>query len=361
MTNDKAQKIKSIPFLRFLAFLNVFLFHSGEFEVFPIPYNAAWAVGFFFVLSGFLTGFLHEKYEAPLNVSSWKKYIIHKLKKVYPFYLVTMIMTLPYADIKGGGIPQLILNLLLLQSWRVEGYFSYNGVAWFLSAILFLYVITVPVMSFQNAILNKVKKKSFFLICEIFFFLMIDIIWAAFVRSKAMNLEFYTYILPLSRIPEYICGISCGILFKENNFTDSPKSYWRHNILEIFSFIFLLFMIQLNIPEWMQRSFIWIIPNLIFIMIFSMQGGFLSKIFSCKVPVMLGDISFECFLIHQVILHYYCEGVHYLERRDYYFNAVQKMGSQVFLLLLTVFIAYFWHYRICPHINNIFYHKKIMN
>lgn len=356
MTNDKAQRIKSIPFFRFFAFLNIFLFHSSEFEVFPIPYNAAWAVGFFFILSGFLTGFLHEKFEAPLNGSSWKKYIIHKLKKVYPFYLATMIITLPYG--RYEGILQLILNLFLIQSWRPEGYFSYNGVSWFLSTIFFLYVITVPVMSFHNAILNKIKRKSFFLICEIFFFLMIDIFWAVFVRSKAMNMEFYTYILPLSRIPEYICGISCGILFKENNFADSPKSYWQYNILEIFSFIFLLFMIRLEFPEWMQRSFIWIIPNLMLIVIFSMQGGYLSKIFSCKVFVMLGDISFECFLVHQILLHYYCDGVRYLERRDYYFNAIQKMGSQIFLLMLTVFIAYFWHYRICPYINNILYHKK---
>lgn len=356
MSSDNIKRINSIPFLRFYAFLNIFLYHSSEFEVFPIPYNAAWAVGFFFVLSGFLAGFWHEKFEVPLKISSWKKYIIGKLKKIYPFFLVTMILTLPYG--RSDGILQLFLNLFLVQSWRPEGYFSYNGVTWFLSTIFFLYVITVPIMSFHNAILGKMKKKIPFLISEILFFLMIDIVWAFFVYSKEMNLEFFTYILPVSRIPEYICGISCGILIKEINTGGSEKSYLQYSILEILSFVSILFIIQLNIPEWMHRSFIWIIPNLIFIMIFSMQGGFLSDLFSKKFPVMLGNISFECFLIHQVLLYYYCYGVHYLERRNYFFNAIQKIGSQIFMLLLTVFVAYCWHYWIAPFINNLLHHKR---
>lgn len=355
MSSKNTQKLNSISFLRFFAFLNIFLYHSSEFEVFSMPYNAAWAVGFFFILSGFLAGFWHEKIESPLKFSYWKNYIIRKFRKIYPFFLVTMILTLPYG--RNEGIFQLFINLFLLQSWRPEGYFSYNGVTWFLSTIFFLYVITVPVISLNHSILNKIKKKTSFLVLEIVFFLMIDIIWASFVRSNAMSLEFYTYILPLSRIPEYICGISCGILFKELNFADFKKSYLQSSIFEIVSFSLLIVIIQLNFPEWMHRSFIWIVPNLILIMIFAMQGGVLSKIFSKKIPVMLGDISFECFLLHQILLHYYCDGVHYLERRNYYFNTIQKIGSQIFLLLLTVFLAYIWHYRIYPSLIG-FIHKK---
>ncbi len=356
MSLGNTQRLNSIPFLRFFAFLNIFLYHSSEFEVFPIPYNAAWAVGFFFLLSGFLTGYQHEKFEVPLNCSFWKKNIVNKLKKIYPFFLVSMILTLPYS--RTDDILQFFLNLFLLQSWKSEGYFSYNGVTWFLSDILFLYIITVPIMSFHNAILNKMKKKTLFLIFEILLFLMIDIVWAYFVRSTAMSLEFYTYILPLSRIPEYICGIGCGILFKEKISLNFGKSYLRCSILEALCFLALIFIIQIDIPEWMHRSFIWIVPNLILLTVFSLQKGLLSNLFSKKIPVLLGNISFECFLIHQVLLHYYCEGVHYLERRDYYFNAIQKIGSQIFLLLLTCFIAYLWHYQIEPRIENLLREKN---
>ena len=138
MSSKNTQKLNSISFLRFFAFLNIFLYHSSEFEVFSIPYNAAWAVGFFFILSGFLAGFWHEKIESPLKFSYWKNYIIRKFRKIYPFFLVTMILTLPYG--RNEGIFQLFINLFLLQSWRPEGYFSYNGVTWFLSTIFFLYI-----------------------------------------------------------------------------------------------------------------------------------------------------------------------------------------------------------------------------
>ena len=350
MSSDNTQRLNSIPFLRFFAFLNIFLFHSCEFEVFPLPYNAAWAVGFFFVLSGFLTGFQHDRYEAVLSISSWKRYIIKKMKKVYPFFLITLIMTLPYNNI-FNDLLQFTLDLFLLQSWRPEGYFSYNGVSWFLSSIFFLYVINVPLMALQNSILNKVRKKNLFLLFEIAFFFVIDIFWAYFVHFRDMSLEFYTYILPLSRVPEYICGICLGILIK-NKVTSTPqKPSIPYSILELSCFLALFGIFQIDIPEWMHRSFIWIVPNLIFLTVFALQKGYLSYLFSRKFPVLLGNISFECFLLHQVVLHYYCEGVHYLGRRNYFFNDIQKIGSQIFLLILILFLSYVWHSKIAPKIN----------
>ena len=92
---------------------------------------------------------------------SWReegKYLWRKVKKIYPLYLFTTLYLFLYTNTESltalfdvQRFPgQLLRNLLLVQSWSAEGAFSYNGVGWFLSTLMFLSVFNLPVMFLLN-------------------------------------------------------------------------------------------------------------------------------------------------------------------------------------------------------------------
>lgn len=145
---------EQLQFLRFLAFLNVYIGHAESWIFFRYPASncSAAAVSFFFMLSGLVTSYSAWGKDVHLGIRDFGNYLWKKLKKVYPLYFFTIMYTFLYAGqshLTALADPdrfprQLIRNLLLIQSWFPEGYFSYNGVAWFLSSLLFLWVITLP-------------------------------------------------------------------------------------------------------------------------------------------------------------------------------------------------------------------------
>ena len=56
---------------------------------------------------------------------------------------------------------------------------------------------------------------------------------------------------------------------------------------------------------WRSRIFTWLLPNLVLIGVFTCGMGWVSSLFRWKPLVRLGDVSFECFLIHNVFLVQY--------------------------------------------------------
>lgn len=93
-------------------------------------YNAAWAVSFFIILSGFLESYLDEG-GLSFSGKDWMGYMTRKLKKLYPLMFITTILAIPYSGLvtqisnhalfgvngDGVGIITLLRTLLLLQSW----------------------------------------------------------------------------------------------------------------------------------------------------------------------------------------------------------------------------------------------------
>ena len=57
--------------------------------------------------------------------------------------------------------------------------------------------------------------------------------------------------------------------------------------------------------SWRSRVYAWLVPDLILLTVFTLGAGWFSRLFRLRPLVRLGDISFECFLIHQVFLVQY--------------------------------------------------------
>ena len=92
-------------------------------------------------------------------------------------------------------------------------------------------------------------------------------------------------------------------------------------------------------PRWQLEIVRWIIPNLFLVLTFIPGYGMLSRLFRTKLFKVAGDISFECYLIHYIVIMTYdrlCIG------------AVSWWGnffSLAFCFGLTILSALFIHYK----------------
>lgn len=132
--------------VRAFAFLGIFLYHCGVFETGP------WAVQVFLILSGFLMAYNYcDKMNGNYDFKFSMEFSIHKIKKLYPLH-ITMMLIVILPSVKEMVLShklyilyfeQILANLLLIQAWIPSNLFWYslNGVAWYLSVVLFTYIV----------------------------------------------------------------------------------------------------------------------------------------------------------------------------------------------------------------------------
>lgn len=310
--------------------------------------GAAWAVSFFFILSGFVTGYSAYNKNVKIGIKEIFYELWEKIKKFYPLYFSMVIITIAFSKIPnyidlhkfsdlGAELIQLIRNIFLIQSWFPTGYFSYCGVGWFLSTIMFLYIFNIPFKYILNKI-NKIKIKYILYFIIFVISILSTIIYSYCVRN--LNLEFYDYVFPISRIGEYIGGMTAGFVVSSliGKIKDNKLNKLFFTILEIVSGIICYYFIYKynNSIVWQSRIVQWLLPNFILIIVFGLGKGYISQLFRINLLVVLGNISFECYLLHQVIITIYKNVV-----KTPIVTTLGNLFSVGFILLVTVSIAYF--------------------
>lgn len=272
----------------------------------------------------------------------------NKLVKLYPLYFVTTVFAVSYSGIPNciansdfetldKSLEQLVKNLLLIQSWYSEHYFSYNGVGWFLSSIMFLYMLRIPLMACMTMLRKKAKYG--YIVPYIIFMLAIIAIVIYCYMMRGAKLEYWLYVFPLSRIGEYVCGICLGYIIcsVRDKVTYSFRTRIFFLIFETLSLI--IWIIALYSPvfkPWHATIVSWLFPNVLLLTVFTFGKGIVSDLFKFKIFKYLGDISFICFLIHQVIIQQYSvnSGISVTSRHGGAFSILFCLSITVILAML---------------------------
>lgn len=307
--------------------------------------GAANAVSFFFILSGLLTGFSAYNKDEKYSIKYFFTYMFKKIKEYYPLFFFTTMFTVIYS-----GIPilvanhdfvtlkiyvvELVKNLCLLQSWFPNNICMFNTVGWFLSTIMFLKVFNIPAILLLNKI-NRNKRKHIILSVLFCFLFLATVIWCYCLQNKDMN--FWEYTFPPSRMGEYFMGMILGYSGQPilTRIKECKLNKMIFTFLEIFSLVIWIYNMYGTIEPWKLRIVHWLIPNFLVLYVFFAGKGAISAVFKRKLLITLGDISFECWLIHQIMIIVYSNmsGV----------NTVTKLGnlfSSVFCLGLTIGLSY---------------------
>ena len=156
-------------------------------------------------------------------------------------------------------------------------------------------------------------------------------------------MEYWQYIVPPARLREYIIGICISniiYLFENKNYKYFSNEFKGIlcSLLEIGSIMLWICNMYLPMEYWEYRIVHWIIPNIVLIAIFIHGKGIISNLFRKKVLVYLGDISFECFLIHQIVIYFYKQSID-VDATE----IVGRLFSIIFCLILTIMIANIAH------------------
>jgi len=340
--------INSLQSIRFVLALLIFHHHFftnpeiGQFGTFPVV--------FFFILSGFL---LSKGYAKLIIDESYpyKKFVIKRFIHIYPLNLIGLVLFFLYPiflDIYHGEItavnnPMLILDVLLLQSWFPSSsiYFSGNGVCWFLSDIVFCYLMF-------PAILKMRGKNHYFAL-----FLML----VAYFMSACMMPEQYVhgliYINPLFRVVDFCLGVELFFIYEKITISRVYElSVLSRTLVELLGMglvVAFLLLFPYVSPRFSYASFYWM-PSLCLILIFALHtklGGVISRLLDNKYLYFLGKLSFPFYVFHNAIIWQYS----HMENLLGFSGGLSVLDACVCILII-LFISYLYVKYIEPVITN---------
>ena len=297
----------------------------------------AWGVSIFLILSGYLSAkFLI--YKEDCGIIELIKLAYTKLKsrliKIYPLHFFTLLISIPFSykvlfiEMNLTHWLLLVLNITLLQAWIPVG--VYNWVSWYLSVFLFLSFIGIPIC-------YLFQKNSFFRdksVCICFILVLIQ--YVIFLIFKDFSIAHkIIYIFPLSRFIDYLIGIS--LLYV----SVVIKDFFFNKFLVIAALVmgFINIYFSFGSKSEIFSVVVWSIPSCFLIcgtILNTAVGNFL---FGNKIMVWLGNISFELFLIHQLVIRY----THLILRK---FGYTPDIFAYLTVLVLSIILALLWQYLI---------------
>ncbi len=261
-------------------------------------------VSFFFMLSGFV---LTKAYgDRDLRFGKFMK---GRLVRLYPVYLLTLILAVALQPSRTFSYPLApVLDLLMLQSWvpNPDIYFSGNAVAWFISSLLFCYVMFVPAMELRRRYPRGFNFLS--LLALLGYFALVPFV----PEARATSL---IYVLPPMQAVAFLLGIlACEV-------HDKVKETVEAHAMPLQVACLLLIAVQIyfydRIAENYALASYWWVADFVTILAFAVQGNrrdFLSRLLDTHVLQSLGEVSFIFYLFHTLVIYVFtraCEAAGY--------------------------------------------------
>ena len=140
------KRLDQLTFTRFIAALTVVIFHNGRtifpFNIFPINplfTSGTSAVGYFFVLSGFVMSLAYYRPDEKIDT---RGFWLARFSRIFPIYLVSLLLTcLHFMDATvRAKAAEYLSALLLMQAWVPDFALTFNFPAWSLSIEVFFYL-----------------------------------------------------------------------------------------------------------------------------------------------------------------------------------------------------------------------------
>ena len=240
-------------------------------------YMGRYIVALFFFLSGYGLYFQYSN-----NANYMKNFLRKRLVRIFiPFYVFIVIYIIYRATLGE------VINVdFFLSFWKDHSNIIYNG--WFINSIIVLYVI------FYVSFVRKDSKTSFYILTVL---TLVYIFWKAYQDHG--DWEYVS-------IMAFLLGI---FWMKNRSFIEKciEKNYFI--FLVSFSILMYIFrhyeVIMKKIDITNKYVYYGIVGNLctmVFVVYFLLLTNKLN--FSNKYLDFLGDISFEIYMIHGLVMHY---------------------------------------------------------
>ena len=276
--------IQSVQSLRFL-FIMLVVFSHIYGKVFD--FGGECGVSFFFILSGFILSYAYAKQVLEGNFQTMS-FVKRQLTKFYPLHLLTFVVMV-VLDARLGRYFEwyrLLPNALLLQSWIPDDSFIFeaNGSSWFLSDLLFFYLVFASAFK----LLVQIPHRKLLLLGLVIGGLYI--LLALSIPLEKVNAVLYAS--PALRVIDFCIGILCFRLY---------ASEWGQRVALVVCSFFVYENMSLRFR---CVALFWLVLPLFLTVYVSSDkaSGMVTKLLHHPVLQRLGDISFELYLTHWITL-----------------------------------------------------------
>ncbi len=323
---DAKPQIHSLTGLRFFAALHVVVFHlwlnlKADYSALPawavnIASNGYLGVPLFFLLSGFVMAitYLDPTGHAGGRIDA-KRYWIARLARIYPVYLLSLAVSVPYlctyalpyypeglAGLKAAAV--MGLHGTLLQSWYPPIMQDVNPPSWSLSVEAFFYAVFPFLVTSLG--LMKLDRKSLYQVAALSWgcSLALSILTVLLVQTHPglAIVGAYRCVFPLFRLPDFMLGIVVGRLFllrrQEGGHPAGPGALtWVSAIGILVALALITDKADHNLV-----SSLMLVPFAALVFGLSHQSGHLSRWLSRPGMVLLGEASYAVYILHVPVM-----------------------------------------------------------
>ncbi|MFH1154098.1 MAG: acyltransferase [Pseudomonadota bacterium] len=327
----RPEKIDVLTTLRFFASLLIVFQHSLNHFAFTTSVNDYFptyqALSFFFILSGFILTYVYRDFNKP---GSLKRFFVARVARIWPLH-VTIVFVLLFKDLdwyaglfnSASPIKEFwgpfFANLFLLQAWVPVGkyYWSFNAASWSIAVDVAFYLL-FPFIIYRLSSTWKIKTVMAFMVS-------FGVVVLCFALNVPMGQDTGGFgyfglicISPLVRLFECVFGVAVAQVYFKYRDRYNPGGAAATLIestclVMIFVGMYLnLFYQSLVIPWLGGPGKFWVdigtfnIPVVgLFILVMAFGKGRLAGFLSRPFLVMLGELSFAIYLLHQVLIRQY--------------------------------------------------------
>ena len=298
-------KRNALQSIRFFCAVLIFLYHLPNYDY---PYLDSISkhlfylffspVTFFIILSGWALTYTY--YEKVKNKTfNLKNYFRKRILRIYPIHIFTFLLSVPLILAWHQKIPLSVTlsNILLIHAFIPSPAFflSYVQTSWFLSVLMFLYLI-FPYILLILVRFDRIMKKY---AVGLLFFLVLSLSLWVYLNNSADPDWYAHFFSPSERFVDFMVGICIYFIVKQiQDRIKGDRIFWT--IIETTGVIILIatFRFAYLVPMKYLRDTYFILPWGFIVGIFALSKGVISDILSWKPFVVLGSISLEFFLIH---------------------------------------------------------------
>ncbi len=247
------------------------------------------AVPTFFVLSGFVLARTYGATE--WNRRSLWKYLVGRFARVYPVYLVSLLIVSPFI-VKAADQPKgwlVAMHLTLMQGWFSGQYTAgWNTPAWSLSCEMFFYLV-FPLLIIPMKSMGWGRTLASAVIACV----LTQTMWAVGISDQ---------IKPLIHLSDFLMGIAVSRAFDmiAGRSVRVPSGAWFYVPGFLGSGVILAYADYL--PGWISMNTLLRPMNALLLLGLGLGGGLVARVFSTRPIVYLGKASYAMYILHIPIL-----------------------------------------------------------
>ena len=289
--------IKTINSWRGLMAVAVVLFHCELTWIYNVAVSG---VTFFFVSSGFLLALRH-RFER-LEARQYGRFVLDHALRLYPLHWLGLALLAVIAVVFHRSVDwsATSLSALLLHAWSPvhDVHYGLNPVAWYMSALLFCYII----YPFLVHWMGHWRLRHKLLVAIVLALVLAAVMWPLDIPGREA-----VFVNPTSHVVDLVAALTLVHVYHVLKSRWPRVSVVTATLVELGALSLLAGVIAVNmattwIRPW-EDDLIWILPQgaiLVALAWLDGQEGLVGRLLLCRPLQWLGSISFEMFVLQFV-------------------------------------------------------------